>query len=64
MGDHRRKQTADASPARSSSGKVPASQSRKAHAKIREFERALGRKTIDVEILRMVQEIMIAAAVE
>ena len=61
MGDHRRTQTADASPARTSSGKVPASHPRKAHAKIRKFERTVRRKMMDVEILRTAQEIVIAA---
>src|SRR5262249_2868827 len=37
---------------------VPASQLRDAYAKIRELERALGRKTIEVEILRAAQEIV------
>jgi transposase-like protein len=35
---------------------VPASQLREAYAKIRELERALGRKTMEVEILRAAQE--------
>src|SRR3989454_5763606 len=35
---------------------VPASQLREAYAKIREVERALGRKTMEVEILRTAQE--------
>ena len=35
---------------------VPASQLREAYAKIRELERALGRKTMEVEILRVAQE--------
>src|SRR3989454_8838064 len=35
---------------------VPASQLREAYAKIRELERALGRKTMEVEILRTAQE--------
>ena len=35
---------------------VPASQLREAYVKIRELERALGRKTMEVEILRAVQE--------
>ena len=37
---------------------VPASQLREAFAKIRELERALGRKTMEVEILRAAQEIV------
>ena len=37
---------------------VPASQLREAYAKIRELERALGRKTMEVEILRPAQEIV------
>ena len=37
---------------------VPTSQLREAYAKIRELERALGRKTMEVEILRMAQEIV------
>ena len=37
---------------------VPASQFREAYAKIRELERALGRKTMEVEILRAAQEII------
>jgi transposase len=37
---------------------VPASQLREAYAKIRELERALGRKTMEVEILRAAQEIV------
>ncbi len=37
---------------------VPASQLRDAYAKIRELERALGRKTMEVEILRVAQEIV------
>src|SRR4030095_6181341 len=36
---------------------VPASQLREAYAKIRELERALGRKTMEVEILRTAQEV-------
>src|SRR5262245_17870741 len=36
---------------------VPASQLRDAYIKIRELERALGRKTKEVEILRAAQEI-------
>src|SRR5262249_8537323 len=36
---------------------VPASQLREAYAKIRELERALGRKTMEVEILRAAQEV-------
>src|SRR5215831_15744637 len=36
---------------------VPISQLREAYAKIRELERALGRKTMEVEILRAAQEI-------
>src|SRR5262249_33081740 len=41
-----------------SGGVVPASQLREAYAKIRELERALGRKTMEVEILRTAQEIV------
>jgi transposase len=37
---------------------VPASQLREAYAKIRELERALGRKTMEVEILHAAQEIV------
>src|SRR5438094_5320818 len=37
---------------------VPTSQLREAFAKIRELERALGRKTTEVEILRAAQEIV------
>ena len=37
---------------------VPASHLREAYAKIREFERALGRKTMEVDILRAVQEVV------
>ena len=37
---------------------VPASHLREAYAKIRELERALGRKTMEVEILRAAQEIV------
>jgi transposase len=37
---------------------VPTSQLREAYAKIRELERALGRKTMEVEILRTAQEIV------
>ncbi len=37
---------------------VPASQLREAYAKIRELARALGRKTMEVEILRVAQEIV------
>ena len=37
---------------------VPTSQLREAYAKIRELERALGRKTMEVEILRVAQEIV------
>ena len=36
---------------------VPASQLREACAKIRELERALGRKTMEVEILRAAQKV-------
>jgi transposase len=36
---------------------VPASQLREAYAKIRERERALGRKTMENEILRAAQEV-------
>ena len=35
---------------------VPASQLREAQGRIRELERALGRKTMEVEILQMAQE--------
>ena len=35
---------------------VPASQLREAQVRIRELERALGRKTMEVEILQMAQE--------
>ena len=41
---------------------VPASQLREAYAKIRELERALGRKTMEVEILRAAQEVVSLAA--
>src|SRR6266568_3040795 len=37
---------------------VPASHLREAYAKIRDLERALGRKTMEVEILRTAQEIV------
>src|SRR5207248_10405476 len=37
---------------------VPASQLREAYTKIRELERALGRKTMEIEILRAAQEIV------
>src|SRR5262249_22622437 len=37
---------------------VPASQLRDAYARIRELERALGRKTMEVEILQAAQEIV------
>src|SRR5207245_11274885 len=37
---------------------VPASQLREAYAKIRELGRALGRKTMEVEILRAAQEVV------
>ncbi len=37
---------------------VPASQLREAYARIRELEQALGRKTMEVEILRTAQEIV------
>jgi hypothetical protein len=37
---------------------VPASQLREAYAKIRELERALGRKTMEIEILRAAQEVV------
>src|SRR5687768_3926955 len=37
---------------------VPASHLREAYGKIRELERALGRKTMEVEILRAAQEIV------
>ena len=37
---------------------VPASQLREAYTKIRDLERALGRKTMEVEILRTTQEIV------
>src|SRR5213592_3696224 len=41
-----------------SEGVVPASQLREAYAKIREPERALGRKTMEVEILRAAREVV------
>ena len=44
--------------AQASEDVVPASQLREAYAKIRELERALGRKTMEVEILRAAQEIV------
>src|SRR5262249_9373565 len=44
--------------ARPSEAVAPASQLRDAYAKIRELERALGRKTMEVEILRAAQEIV------
>jgi len=37
---------------------VPASQLREAYGRIRELERALGRKTMEVEILRAAQEVV------
>src|SRR5712691_11388708 len=37
---------------------VPASHLREAYAKTREFERALGRKSMEVDILRAVQEVV------
>src|SRR6266581_9798099 len=37
---------------------VPASHLREAYAKIRELERALGRKTMEIEILQAAQEIV------
>ena len=37
---------------------VPASHLREAYAKIRDLERALGRKTMEVEILRAAQEVV------
>ena len=37
---------------------VPASHLREAYAKIRDLERALGRKTMDVEILRAAQVVV------
>lgn len=37
---------------------VPVSQLREAYAKIRELERALGRKTMENEILRAAQEVV------
>src|SRR6267378_1047873 len=37
---------------------VPASQLREAYVKIRELEWALGRKTMEVEILRAAQEVL------
>jgi len=37
---------------------VPASQLREAYQRIRELERALGRKTMEVEILQAVQELV------
>lgn len=39
-------------------GVVPASRLREAYARIRELERALGRKTVEVEILRPAQEVV------
>jgi hypothetical protein len=42
---------------------VPASHLREAYAKIRELERAAGRKTMEVEILRAAQEIVKSAVV-
>src|SRR5262249_10911825 len=42
---------------------VPGSQLREAYAKIRELERALSRKTLEVEILRASQEIVKKAVV-
>lgn len=55
------KRVADAGAATAvqvSAGVVPASQLREAYAKIRELERALGRKTMEVEILRAAQEVL------
>src|SRR5262252_9031091 len=50
---------AGATPAvQASEDVVPTSQLREAYAKIRERERALGRKTMEVEILRAAQEIV------
>lgn len=37
---------------------VPASQLREAYARIRDLERALGRKTMEIEILRAAQEVV------
>jgi transposase len=37
---------------------VPASTLREAQSRIRELERALGRKTLEVEILRAAQEVV------
>jgi transposase len=37
---------------------VPVSQLREAYARIRELERALGRKTMEVEILQAAQEVV------
>src|ERR687896_2315660 len=37
---------------------VPASQLREAYAKIRELERALGQKTMEIEILRAAQDVV------
>src|SRR5215471_16656068 len=45
-------------PFQASEDLVPASQLREAYPKIRELERALGRKTMEVEILRAAQEIV------
>ena len=39
-------------------GVVPVSQLREAYARIRELERALGRKTMEVEILQAAQEVV------
>src|SRR5262245_52867174 len=50
---------AGATTAVQASGDVaPARQLREAYAKIRELERALGRKTMEIEILRAAQEIV------
>ena len=37
---------------------MPASQLRDAYANIRELERGLGRKTMEIEILRAAQEVV------
>src|SRR4030095_16610459 len=59
-GIRHRKRFADAgatTAVQASEDVVPASQLREAYAKIRELERALGRKTMEVEILRTAQEV-------
>lgn len=61
MGEHRRKADGRCVASTEFKRESPRQQSRKAHAKIREFERTLGRKTIDVEILRTAREMVIAA---